>query len=1590
MRFFRLIAILSLIPLHAEGRYLSRPNPLCDEHLVVIRPDTLVLPDGQPLELVKQEGAVFEGKAAPVTSVLTASVRVRFKGRYTLWVRAGGVEGAQVPLRVELLRGDTPVFTSIINDGPGSAKRGGLKAYEAYLRRAVKDAPSGAVVTDAGVAGEYDLDDLGEQPKDRAEGEEDPFESFSDEVRTETGEKWISVHRVDARTKAGLYWWRVGDAELAPGAYRLRVSPVDPRPRLKPPLVDAGLLTTYSKLVYPFFADISARRASYIRFRIDQLPESGVQIRTAITTHALINSTPSVNLNPTGLDPKEVQAHTETGYTPWYCLQDIERAPGLGFGELQLHVTVLCPREPSAEIRGATQFAMYPYADHVVREFDWNEPDGRHINIVMDFDRWRQFLKTFRDCGRDYYEWALENADEQLFPMTRPGLYLGGSGGGATDAMLDYVCKTLRLLGYNLIGGRCGQIECRNRYGWGSFAGAPRMQWYMPFTDEQASIRKYEEEYAHLRNRAEFHTGCPIWQMADEPGEGLRYAMSSPLLRYEEDENGESKYVDYPGYAGLNTRKTDYHDCALEGRIARPGGNIRILVAIDNSEKPTRYAFWTLGKVLPYRTAKENLLAGREGLEGKNEVKYDPKATLGADFTPFKIVYEGEKAALFFKDELIHEHTGLPRQGGFGFDGGAKALADLRIRPIRRTEHLVKPEAKAGGDLAAGTEAPDTGDDEVLDTLDKREEKDLPDWAKPKPLKQFVREDGVITGGYPEAHEGFRQWVKTKGVTPELFGKQEWSEVSPLTLDHLIQDKYDARLFYWSRQYSAYLTPKMFSLAAEAIRRASPNKSVLSYIGLAGGYLNVFDCTVMDMFQLAAYDNGLMPGVSDWYTAAAESQQVNAYSAAIFNAGARRYGEPPASPSMMHLVHPSPLRVHACLGNAVKYLSYYNFGPYVLGVGGDNWSHKPECYEACGPPDNRVAQVDDLFIPAVPRPSRVALLWSQANDHWDQRTSFVDKRTTFLALSHEYYQPDLVTEAQVMEGALGHYDALYVLETHVVAEVQRLIGEWVTAGGLLWTCADALTKNEYHEPEDLLEQFCGLKRTFPEVEADKQPAPDPPEVAPIAGEADFRAHKVVAKGMPEKIGFAPARTRARYRDGRPAWLEWAKGKGRVVYVAHRAGETYASRVIPWLPRIWPETGRSVLTKPLHEAKVERELSLSEPLIMANALSTPDGTVVVLFNMHPTPREGVEVSLREPVKPHSVETFDRLALKPLPYEYRDGRIHMALPNLDGGQMIVVRRRPAPPDDRLEVERKRTKGLLASNEPMDLAAGAWSAGFHPEWQMAGKIIPLVNHERWEVRRSAAEALGRLKHTAAGDAIAAALAKEADAHAKGDQIVALTKLRHPKAREYCVALMSDRRIFVKRQAMRAAKALLADATGKELPLEGERRAFAERVAELALQEPDVRVMKHGMELLLRLDPLRGLDAALASCPYDYIYEPHLTHWARALAQNDAAFEAYLDRGLPGGLYFLLVLAKHCRHPKLAAALITHLDSITRDDRRVWGEALVYQRDRALARKVLEDRDELPLIAHAIPAILEYAFEAGLGNDLGHWRAWLEEHGE
>lgn len=1557
-------AFLALLALVAGWRpahsWTDTPTPLAGAHLVVLHPGDFMDATGRPVATA--DDRQWFKQMAPVTAPISCPIRVRYPGTYQLWLRVA--EGTpRQPLTVELLREGQALLRNVINDGEGSPARGGAAGFTAFARQARERLGAGA-------------NGAPDDPDAVLEGGVD--QNLLDELNGKPQLRWVTASRVETLTAgAACYWWRAGAVELPAGSFTLRVSG-------GPGRVNAGFLTGYPDLVYPYGGDIDIAPSSYIRFRIDGYAGQGLSLSGKVQKHTEPWFSDTGYFTPDGLAKREeARPFTKPGYSPWYRLQDLKECPP--YGAVLSHLLLEIP--DGAE--GATQFASFPHGDYAVREIDWGEYGGNEISMETDFAHGIDKIRTVRDHAREHYFQALDATGGALYPLTRGPLYLWNNLALLRETTFDDTLKSQRLLGFNCAGIRDEVVENRRRYGWSSSTGIYAPPLWLPF-DEAATRQKFDDFFKdQFATDREAAAGYTVFQMSDEPPEYLRGAMSSPLWRYYPPEKGGPRLDDRGGSSALYTKKNDYRNCVLEGKFIVYGGYITIRVGCREREQSKTYAEWDIGQVMNFVTlrASRNGEIGGVRLNIPNIIEFNTPV-------PFKVVYGGDTAALYLYGRLINRIDSLPVKTGFGFLGpNGKGFTELRIRPLTPEERREAiPVDNADPDGLGG----------LPDEDDEGAGPEEPAWAAPKPLDRFVKEDWTVAGGVPEAHIAFRKWAQAQGLTPQTFGRQAWDEVTMITVPALVETEGDRKLYYWSRRYSGYLTPKLFSLACEALRAACPNPAVQAFVALSGHYY-FGDAYPLDVFQLAQYGGALTPGVSDWMGGGTwrwDSHQTVAYSVAPYNAGARVYGGTPRSYPMMHCVFPSAFRSYTMLANNVRLLSYYTFGPsYTLP--GDFWSEVPSCYRAVQETNNRACQVDDVLSNATLRPSRVALLFSMANEywgedgaaaptgagnpanwHWRPRDSFSDKRATFLGLSHEYYQPELVTEDQAAASALAHYDVVYVLDSVVSTNTRARLKEFLEGGGLVWTCADALQWDEYGNPDDFLARTANLTRTYTREERNRR-------LTPAAGETGIRAQDTLPTPV-DTVAWPGATVRARYGDGRPAWLEKAVGKGKLVYLAHRCGTSYSKNsIVIWhneLDAIFSDVGREPLVLPLKEARVTRELTFSSPLMMANPLSTATGTVIPIYNMTALPAKGITFSLKEAARPVSVQAFTGMTKIDLPFTYADGRVQATLPEFTTSQMVLVRTAPAPVDDRLQAMQKNTRALLASPEAHDIAAGLFYAGFFPAWGLGEQALPFLRHAQRDVRRDAAEALGRLRFGKAADALVQALAAETDTHARAEEIYALALLGDARFPALAEPLCDPLRPVLQQRVLQAVIVYLT-ARKAAGPLGDAQTTFGQRLAVLADDSDDPRIYTQAAPLLGLVAPQRLAARARSYLPWAAVRDAEAL--TGAIAAHAETFDACLADP-PANHRLLLALATEQRDPRLATLLAARMDDLVQADADAFTRAAITQADPGLAKAIFNARGRPanPLGDARACLILDCTFGARLGRLTGEWAEWLKTH--
>ena len=361
------------------------------------------------------------------------------------------------------------------------------------------------------------------------------------------------------------------------------------------------------------------------------------------------------------------------------------------------------------------------------------------------------------------------------------------------------------------------------------------------------------------------------------------------------------------------------------------------------------------------------------------------------------------------------------------------------------------------------------------------------------------------------------------------------------------------------------------------------------------------------------------------------------------------------------------------------------------------------------------------------------------------------------------------------------------------------------------------------------------------------------------------------------------------------------------------------------------------------------------------------------------------SLKEPQRPVRVQTFDETwSLVDLPFDWKDGRATMTLASLPRENMIVVRAKPAPADTRVEEMRRNAVALLDMAGWEDLSAGAWYAGFYPEWQLAGKLPPLLAHEHFMVRRQAAESIGRLQYVAGADALAAQIAKERDAHALGDELYALAQLgdaRFPALAQ--AAMRASHQAQTRKMILRGA-ALYLEAKKTAGALDEPLKAVGNTLIALGGDDLDRRVYLETVPVLALVDPARAVaqwqNAMLPGA--DTRTRDALTNAIAA----DAALFALAMNTPPADGNVLLNLAMQRADPRLARLLTERMDELARLYPLGYGFAAAKQADPALARAVFAKRATLPdTFVPYLYALLERTFNARLGNVEADWAAYL-----
>lgn len=519
----------------------------------------------------------------------------------------------------------------------------------------------------------------------------------------------------------------------------------------------------------------------------------------------------------------------------------------------------------------------------------------------------------------------------------------------------------------------------------------------------------------------------------------------------------------------------------------------------------------------------------------------------------------------------------------------------------------------------------------------------------------------------------FREYLKQRHLAPAEFGKTGWDQVGVITRD-AATDLASKRLYYWSVQFRDASMAQVFKWGTDMTAK---------YLGP-----QIWAAVNFTNGGLSDWAGGLIDG-PDWFLVGRERAQSMMWSEDWTSLGPdgtgyavdmlRSAGSPHRLPVGMYLIANDattlPLRTYSALMHGAKCLNFYCYGPYYAFADGTLSENVP-AQRALATVAREIAKADHLLAPGHVPSAQVAVSYFKSHEIWQADIAIqVERRNTYLGLTHENYPVDFLDEPLVEQGSLGRYQVLHLVDSNVSRDAAVKIRDWVAQGGTLVACAGAGLRDEYDEELPTLRDVFGVRDVSvakPKMSYRERydlPGAKPTETAAIPAAAPFAAAELPVIGYRETIAPSTATVAAAFSNQQPAALVNAFGKGRCLRFGFLPAVSYAKDGKPSASQVavgYVDAERQVITAGARWAKVVRPVVCSVARVEANLLSSSKGSVALLANwtMQPIPSLTVTVRPNGPVQ--SVESIKQGRL---PFKSVDGGIEVMLP-LGATDMLLL--------------------------------------------------------------------------------------------------------------------------------------------------------------------------------------------------------------------------------------------------------------------------------------------------------------------------------
>ncbi|MFM8581703.1 MAG: hypothetical protein ACKOFW_09390, partial [Planctomycetaceae bacterium] len=340
----------------------------------------------------------------------------------------------------------------------------------------------------------------------------------------------------------------------------------------------------------------------------------------------------------------------------------------------------------------------------------------------------------------------------------------------------------------------------------------------------------------------------------------------------------------------------------------------------------------------------------------------------------------------------------------------------------------------------------------------------------------------------------FHDFLRGKGLQPADLGETTWEAVTPQGQSGARQSLARRRLHYWTARFYAESLSQSFAAATAALQRKL-NQRVLTttnlnnwpgrfYIPSPGQPIaNNADrgpdaaMGMPDWFDLGRKRAVTCLWTEDWF--ADHDAGLWSLYADLLRSATRGHGLEfggyvvGQSTGWSGLPDGGALKMLALIGHGAKVLDPYTFGPNAAFA--DGWSDSEARYHSLARGIELVGRAESLLYPGRPRPARVAIVFPQASQVWNDDARIPEYLHELYglhaALVHSQHTVDFLDDVALAEGRLeaGGYRAAYVSAPDLSRAAQQRLVEWTRQGGTLGVLPGACGFDEFHEPTSLFD-----------------------------------------------------------------------------------------------------------------------------------------------------------------------------------------------------------------------------------------------------------------------------------------------------------------------------------------------------------------------------------------------------------------------------------------------------------------------------------------------------------------------------------------